>query len=705
MSWISFANPWLLTALTAVGLPVLIHFLTRARPRRISFPPFKFLVEACAGQQAMHRLRTFVLLSLRTLAVLALVLLFTRPFLRPKLAGTSAEANRRAVLIVDASLSMRAVQHGVSLFGRAQAEAAEVLRNLEAGSDAAVILAGATPRPLLPVLSRNLPALHNELIRATATFEKGDPAAALALAARLLAGPGTIHVFSDFQNANWEPVQELPAGVACRLRPVTRGPVENVALLSIAVEPAEPVADEPAEVVCTVFNGTSRARQETIRLEFADSFQETRVTVLPFSKADASFNVRFPQAGVTTGRATLVPDDLPEDNTRHLSVQVTKALQLLLMSDAEVTDSRSAAFFLSRALAPSTNGALSIARRHSQDADRGILETADVFVLAPPAMLSGEALEIIERRVRDGARFLAFLDGPTSPLLVPASFSPPFQLLPAVTSDTGEGLVPTARKFFADAEAGDLGSLRFRRHHRNRVLTGRESDVLLAYADGSAGLTVSAVGRGFAGFANFPLTPDAGDFIGHPMFPVTLHELLRTMRRGASDREVTPGAAWTKDVPTSGDAPVTVADPDGKPLPVQILSSGRMTRLAMAPAGAPGIIRMQQGNRLVGATAINPDPLESDTRPIALENLRTKDGGSITMVRDELELSLTGQTRPLWPHLAAAAALFLALEMLLLSFWQATARKGQTSSRARTGVGGGRLRRAPEEAVPEGVAR
>ena len=42
--------------------------------------------------------------------MLALVLLFARPFLKPQGAGASAEAARRVVLVLDASLSMRAVQ-------------------------------------------------------------------------------------------------------------------------------------------------------------------------------------------------------------------------------------------------------------------------------------------------------------------------------------------------------------------------------------------------------------------------------------------------------------------------------------------------------------------------------------------------------------------------------------------------------------------
>src|SRR5215831_7152151 len=211
----------MLAGMLAVGLPVLIHYLTRARPKRVPFPPLKFLIEACAGQQSIHRLRKIILLTLRCLAVLALVLLFSRPFLKPRTPAASADANKRVVILLDASLSMRAVQGGVTLFARAQSEAADVLRALESGSEAAVILAGVTPRPLLPALSANIPALHEELLKSQPTFETADFAAALALAKRLLGSAGVVYIFSDFQRSNWESVPELPGSLICRLRPVT----------------------------------------------------------------------------------------------------------------------------------------------------------------------------------------------------------------------------------------------------------------------------------------------------------------------------------------------------------------------------------------------------------------------------------------------------------------------------------------------------
>ena len=672
MNWLAFANPWLLAGLVAVALPVLIHFLTRARPRRVGFPPFKLLQEACAGQRSIHRLRTIVLLAVRCLAVLALVLLFARPFLKPLGAVASPEIKQRVVLMLDASLSMRAVQGGVTLFARAKAEAADVLRGLETGQEAAVIIVGATPRTLLPALSPNLPALHEGLSKAEPTFEAADFQAALSMAKRLLGGPGTIYVFSDFQKSNWDAAGELPAGCVFRLRQATTEPVHNIGLVGTRLVPEEPVAGETAEAVCSVFNSSPRPREATVHLQLGEFTQERKVTVPAFAAAECAFNVAFPQEGSFTGKAWLDPDDLREDDTRYLAVRVHKSLQVLLLGDTDMGDTRSAAFFVNHALVPSPRAApgINIIRRHSQDTDRGVLETTDVFALVAPATLTGEAVEIITRRVQEGARFLAVLDGPTAPSLVPASFNPPFHLLRAVESENGESLIPGAHKLFLDADERDWSAIHFRRHYENQVVQGRNSDVLLAYPDGSAAVTFSSVGKGAAVFVNLALTPDGGDFVGNPMFPATIHELLRLLRRSSEGREVTPGTAWVIEAVTKGEGALTVLDPQGVAFQAQVIASGRTSRLAAPPAKLPGVYLIKQGGAVMDAQVVNVDPRESDTRPIPLEKIKVAAGSAVAVVRDEEELQLADKAKPLWPQLAAATAALLALEMTLLAIWR-----------------------------------
>jgi len=676
MTWPAFINPWLLTGLAAVSLPLLVHWLTRARPRRIAFPPYKFLVEACAGQQAINRLRTILLLIIRCLLVALLALLFARPFIKPVGAAANAQPARRVALILDASLSMRAVQQGVPLFARAQAEAAEILRTLPAGSEAAVILEGASPRPLLPALSENIPALHDLLVKSQATYEAGDPGAALTLAQKLLDGNGTIYVFSDFQKSNWEGVRELPGGVACRLRPVTAGAIENVAVTEARMVPASPIMGEPVEVICTVFNCTPRPREETVRLEMSEFNQETRVMLPPFGTGNAVFNVSFSHAGPVAGSVSLAPDDLREDDTRYVTATVGKALDVVLVTDADEADWNSSAFYIGRALAPSAEAApgIHLLRRRGQDLDRGILETADVFCLAAPATLSGEAQEIIARRVNEGARLISFLDGPTAPALLFPALNPPFELQGTVTSESGDAVTMDGRQTFGELEAADFSTVRFRRHFQNRPPNSRSGDLLLAFPDGSAALTISPAGLGKMVLVNLPLTPDGGDFVGHPIFPALLHELLRALRQDATGGIITPGAPWTVEVPTAGEGAVTVEDPNGKPVKAEILSSGRTTRLAPAAALVPGIYSVKQAGAVAAYAAVNVDPRESDTRPMALENLKPGPNAAVTVQHgEEGEVSNTQKTSDFWPQIAMGVLILIAGEMLFLALWRSPA--------------------------------
>jgi len=695
MSWLGWVSPAILAGLGAVALPIIIHYLTRPRPRRIRYPTFRFLVEAGSGRQALHRLRVLIILALRCLAVTALVLLFARPFLRAWGARATPGAAKRVVLVVDASMSMRAVRGGVSLFAKARAEAANTLRAFEAGSTAGVIFIGARPRAALPALSQNLSALHQALVATEATLEVGDPAAALALAQRMLAEEGSVYIFSDFQRTNWSAVQlnELK-GLACFLRPVCDAPVDNVAITAVEVSPAEPIAGEAIELTCTVFNCTAARRQETVRLDLPGITHEARLALQPFSSREATFTFSLPAIGCFPGKVSLSPDDLNEDNSRYFSVRVREALKLLVVSDADPADHNSAAFFVSAALAPSqeaTTG-LSVIRRHSQDTDRNVLETASAFVIVAPAELTGEAVEIIARRVNEGAPLMCLLDGPTSARILRAlsgaskgTVSAPFQLLRPVWSSSPEGeafgVAHVARgplKLFADPAHGDLAGLRFRRHFLTEVKEGRKDEVLIFFEDGSAALALSPAGRGAAVYANFSLAPGGGNAVGSPLFPALLHELVRALRRGEEGQAASPGRAWQIDVPSplggSAEAEYEVISPAGKKVNALVVARGRTVRLALQAAEAPGHYRVRHNGTLAAVGVVNVDPRESDTRAFPTSYLTdpaaSAQTAGVAVVDDEGRLLSAGRPRPLWPWLAALAAALVAAEMLTLAFWR-----------------------------------
>src|SRR5207247_1981713 len=103
-------------------------------------------------------------------------------------------------------------------------------------------------------------------------------------------------------------------------------------------------------------------------------------------------------------------------------------------------------------------------------------------------------------------------------------------------------------------------------HYQNVVADERKAEVLLSFPDGSAALAMSSIGKGAAVFANFPLTPDASNLAGSPLFPVLMHELLRILRRSSEEHDTAPGEPWFVDVPgaSASEAGLTVSAPDGQ---------------------------------------------------------------------------------------------------------------------------------------------
>jgi len=255
-----------------------------------------------------------------------------------------------------------------------------------------------------------------------------------------------------------------------------------------------------------------------------------------------------------------------------------------------------------------------------------------------------------------------------------SALTPPFQLQRVVESERGDSVTLGSHQLFTDLDAGDFAGVRFHRHYQTRLLDHRAGDVLLVYPDGSAALTLSAAGQGSMVLANLPLSPEGGDFVGSPIFPAMLHELLRLLRHDPAERATMPGAAWMMDVPTSGEGAVTVADPEGRKVDARVVTSGRNTRLALPAAKIPGAYAFKQADVVVACAVVNVDPRESDTRPLALENLKSGTASAVTILHGEEDLALTSQIRQLWPQFAAAAVVLLGLEMLLLAGWRSSKR-------------------------------
>ena len=107
----SFMYPMLLLGALGVGLPILAHLLNKHDYKQTPWAAMQFLNRAVRVRSRQIRLRDLLLLILRCLAVLLLVLAFSKPVVEDVDGFVAQLGERRAgvVIALDASYSM---QHG-----------------------------------------------------------------------------------------------------------------------------------------------------------------------------------------------------------------------------------------------------------------------------------------------------------------------------------------------------------------------------------------------------------------------------------------------------------------------------------------------------------------------------------------------------------------------------------------------------------------
>src|SRR5436190_18667939 len=207
----NFLNPLFLFGLAAAAIPVLIHLFTRRKPREIRFPSLDFLAEVNQSEIRRLRLKQWLLLALRTLAVALLAMAMARPSLKGGAGahgGRSGAAASTLVALVDVSGSMGAPDaEGRPLTATARRVVESLLATLGPADELLLVPYDRAVHPLsekpLADAARLRAAAQGLAPSASAT----DHAAALALAGRALTQSRSLNRelfwISDFQRSGF----------------------------------------------------------------------------------------------------------------------------------------------------------------------------------------------------------------------------------------------------------------------------------------------------------------------------------------------------------------------------------------------------------------------------------------------------------------------------------------------------------------------
>ena len=535
-----FTHAFLLSALAGLGIPVLLHLLLKQRNPRMRVSTLRFFEIQETRSSSRRKLRNLLLLLLRLLVFALIVLAFARPYLPEGWGGTARPQRRDVILVLDRSLSLRAIDSGKPRWPAALAEARRILATLTEGDRAALIGIGERAEVLSGF---GPPSLILERLKdLQPTVTRGDVSEALREAQSLVAaldspGAASVTVIGDLQRTGadqldrvslprWLPVQFIRVGTVVS---------PNVAITDLRL-PAEP--NGPLSMIVANY-GDRPVQNRSVRC-LLDGQAVSEIAFSRGAGVSESLEWKLPRlsAGWHEAKVQLKDSDaLAEDNVRRLAFQVPERIRVVAVENrSQVRSFEEQTFFVAAALDPffgTTNSGQggfvvdilrpeAVAAALSPNRPR---PGPDVVLLPAMRSLPGEAVAALNAWVEHGGGVFFFGGDSLEPsrfnaefgALSPGQWGAPVSANAEVPWRIGafDRTSPVFRPFAA-ARSGGPAVAEFTRRHA--VTATPESTVLARFDDEHPFLLGRTVGRGAVLLANTSADTAWTDWPKHKSF-------------------------------------------------------------------------------------------------------------------------------------------------------------------------------------------
>jgi aerotolerance regulator-like protein/VWA domain-containing protein len=615
-----FLAPLFLLAMAAIIVPIVVHLREKQRKTVVEFPSLMFLSAIPFRSVQKRKIRHWILLLARALAIALLVAAFARPFFTGETAAVGTTFGpKEIVLVVDRSYSMA--------YGDRWEQAKEIVRQqvarMEPTDRVSLVLFGRGAQAMLRSTSepqRLLGAIDTASVSAEVTrYGPGLKLAQTILEESDLPNREVVMI-GDFQRAGYTGDEGVtfPAGTTVTPFQVGAGPTSNAAVTSVAFRRDFFSGRERMTATARVVrSGGDEAVELPVVLELdGQEMQRRTVTLEPTGSAGVTFQPFTLAEEFTRGRISIGEDNLLPDNDLQFVLSPGRALSVLILEGRSAR--RNGSLFLRRALEISEDAAFRVETRASSAVTEVDVTSRAVIILNDARFPSGASGERLRRFVDQGGGLLVALgersvwtdaqDG-----LLPGKFGP------AADDSRGGanrlGFVDYSHhtfEIFAGPRSGDFSRARF---FRFRPITpAAEAEVLARFDDGSVALAEMAVGEGRVMMWGSTLDAFWNDLALQPVFLPFVHNVVRYL---GGHRERVP---WFK----AGEV-LDLADQDalasaglggGQELPTE------EERVAIAPGGGSVFLPATEGPRYLelrerGFYVIRP-PGSEEPRPFTV---------------------------------------------------------------------------------------
>ncbi len=426
---ISFLNPTFLLALPLLGIPIIIHLLTKKKYKNYPFSETKFIQTALRKTTKRHKLREYLLLFLRCLTIFVLTAIFSRPVVHyGEIFGKSKEIGKCFVILLDNSYSLNYLEDGELRFNLVK----EVSRNLINKLDEFDEIALGSFSNHLEMRTKNFirdKKICLEMIEEiTLSFSPSDLAPVLQDAYLFLKNATKkekiVILISDLAKNGWRNINReyfkkinfYDPTVKVILLDVSKEKGKNYALEEISLQESSPA--KPVVIETQIANYGEEVKEIPLRLYIKEKGEEKKIAagfleIAKNEKKSKQFIYNFPEESeaFVHGYVELDRDNLVFDDQRFFIHSRQGKVKIIALDDsAGFSPVESELYYFRLSLNPyREKGLVQVDTFQSNDWIKKIDSTYSLAVLANRKDFSEEEIQTLKSYLENGGNLFISL--------------------------------------------------------------------------------------------------------------------------------------------------------------------------------------------------------------------------------------------------------------------------------------------------------
>ncbi len=335
----TFLYPLVLFGLVAAAIPVLIHLLQLKKLRQIEFSSIRFLKEIQQASAKRVKLRDFLLLLLRALAIASLVIAFARPALKGIIGENSKSSS---VIIIDDSPSTATRNEYGEIFSQVKNVASNLIADFHVGDDVGLIFTSRSgdtsqfystinPRSLFPQVSKaevsNINGTYLSAISAvfdrfrTSNYAEKE-----------------IYLVGDLQRTEFSdehlPIESVPPNTRIFFVKTEESSRENLSVSNVKLLSPVIEINAPSEVDAIITNNGGSDKSGVVASLYLDDRKVAQSVVDIPAGTSRTVNLAFnvPSSGFHKGMVQIEDNSIQSDNKFYFSFYAIQKLKITIVT-------------------------------------------------------------------------------------------------------------------------------------------------------------------------------------------------------------------------------------------------------------------------------------------------------------------------------------------------------------------------------------